>query len=306
MTNQTNYDILIVGGGPAGATAALYGARAGLSVLLLEKMVLGGEIVSTERLDNYPGFPGGITGAEFGQLLEEQLAQLHVPVKPVSVEQVSLKGDLKKVFTSGGEETARSIIIATGTVPNLLNVKGEQALLGRGVSYCATCDAAFFRNKEVAVVGGGDSALEETLFLSRFASKIYIIHRRDAFRGIKALQDKVLSLPNVEVLWKSTIQSIEGEKKVDGLAIQQEGQARLLPVQGLFVYVGRKANTGFLGDELPLDDSGFIATNAKMETSLPLVYAAGDVRRKGLRQVVTAASDGAIAATAAAHALMGV
>jgi thioredoxin reductase (NADPH) len=306
MSDQKIYDILIVGGGPAGAAAALYGARAGLSVLLLEKMVLGGEIVSTERLDNYPGFPGGITGAEFGQLLEEQLAQLHVPVKPVSVEQVSLIGELKKAFTSGGEETARSMIIATGTVPNLLNVKGEQAFLGRGVSYCATCDAAFFRNKEVAVVGGGDSALEETLFLSRFASRIYIIHRRDAFRGIKALQDKVLSLPNVEVLWKSTIQSIEGDKKVEGLIIQQEGQARLLPIQGLFVYVGRKANTGFLGDELPLDDSGFIVTNAKMETSLPLVYAAGDVRRKGLRQVVTAASDGAIAATAAAHALMGV
>lgn len=305
MTDHKIYDILIVGGGPAGATAALYGARAGLSVLLLEKMVLGGEIVSTERLDNYPGIPGGITGAEFGQLLEDQLKQLHVPVKPVSVEQASLKGELKKVFTTGGEEVARSLIIATGTVPNLLNVKGEQALLGRGVSYCATCDAAFFRNKEVAVVGGGDSALEETLFLSRFASKVYIIHRRDAFRGIKALQDKVLSLPNVEVLWKSTILGIEGENKVEGLTIQQEGQVRLLPVQGLFVYVGRKANTGFLGDELPLDENGFIVANEKMETALSMVYAAGDVRRKGLRQVVTAASDGAIAATAAAHALMG-
>ncbi len=305
MIDHKVYDILIVGGGPAGATAALYGARAGLSVLLLEKMVLGGEIVSTERLDNYPGFPGGITGAEFGQLLEDQLALLHVPVKPDSVEQVSLKGEIKKVFTAEGEETARSLLIATGTVPNLLNVKGEQALLGRGVSYCATCDAAFFRNKEVAVVGGGDSALEETLFLSRFASKIYLIHRRDAFRGIKALQDKVLSLPNVEVLWKSTIQSIEGEKRVEGLTIQQEGQARLLSVQGLFVYVGRKANTAFLEDELPLDENGFIVTNEKMETVLSMVYAAGDVRRKWLRQVVTAASDGAIAATAAAHALMG-
>lgn len=305
MKDSKIYDILIIGGGPAGATAALYGARAGLSVLVLEKMVLGGEIVSTERLDNYPGFPGGITGAEFGERLEEQLKQLDVPIKSDLVEKVSLKGELKRVFTAGGEETARSVIIATGTVPNLLNVKGEQALLGRGVSYCATCDAAFFRNKEVAVVGGGDSALEETLFLSRFASKIYIIHRRDAFRGIKALQDKVLSLSNVEVLWKSTIQSIEGEKKVEGLTIQQDGKARLLPVQGLFVYVGRKANTCFLGDELPLDDNGFIVANEKMETTLSMVYAAGDVRRKGLRQVVTAASDGAIAATTAAHALIG-
>ncbi len=304
MAERNIYDLLIVGGGPAGATAALYGARAGLSVLLLEKMVLGGEIVSTERLDNYPGFPAGITGAEFGQLLEQQLQRYGVPVQPAQIEQVSLKGEVKKAFFSAGEAAARAVIIATGTVPNQLNVRGEKELLGRGVSYCATCDAAFFRNKEVAVVGGGDAALEETLFLSRFASKIYLIHRRDAFRGIKVLQDKVLSLPNVEVLWKSTIQSIEGEKKVEGLHIQQEGQSRFLPLQGLFIYIGRKANTGFLGDELPLDEHGFIVTNEQMETALPLVYAAGDVRRKALRQVITAAADGAIAATAAAHALM--
>ncbi len=303
MAERKIYDLIIVGGGPAGATAALYGARAGLSVLLLEKMVLGGEIVSTERLDNYPGFPAGITGAEFGQLLEQQLQRHRVPVQPVEIEQVSLKSETKKVFFATGEEAARAVIIATGTVPNLLNVPGEKELLGRGVSYCATCDAAFFRNKEVAVVGGGDAALEETLFLSRFASKIYLIHRRDAFRGIKALQEKVFSLPNVEILWKSTIQSIEGEKKVEGLHIQQEGRARFLPLQGLFVYIGRKANTGFLGDELPLDEHGFIVTNDQMETSLPLVYAAGDVRRKGLRQVITAAADGAIAAAAAAQAL---
>ncbi|MEW5784435.1 MAG: thioredoxin-disulfide reductase [Bacillota bacterium] len=304
MSLKPGYDLVILGGGPAGATAALYGARAGLSVVVLEKMILGGEIVSTERLDNYPGFPEGITGAEFGQLLEKQLQRFAVTVKAETVEQVSFKGEGKKVYTASGEITGRAAIIATGTVSQMLNVDGEQTLRGRGVSYCATCDAAFFRGKEIAVVGGGDSALEETIFLSRFASKIYLLHRRDQFRGVKVLQDKVLSLPQVEVLWNTTVQKIEGERSVTGLQIVQKGAARFLPVKGLFIYVGRTPNTGFLVDQLPLDDSGFIATNEKMETVLPRVYAAGDVRRTPLRQVVTAAADGAVAATAAVHALM--
>lgn len=302
MTVHT-YDLVIIGGGPAGVTAAIYGVRAGLSTVLIEKMVVGGEIVSTERLDNFPGFPEGITGAEFGQLLEAQLKHFEVPVKNAVVEQVSLKGALKTVFTTGGEITGRAVIIATGTVPNLLNVDGEQTLIGRGVSYCATCDAAFFRDKEVAVIGGGDAALEETIFLSRFASKIYLIHRRDAFRGVRALQEKIFSLPMVEVLWNTTVQDIEGERQVTGLRIMQDGKERDLPVRGVFIYVGRRPNTEFLGDEVPLDDSGYIITADNMETALTNVYAAGDARRKGLRQVVTAASDGAIAATAAAHKL---
>ena len=304
MVQQKIYDLVILGGGPAGATAAIYGSRAGLSVIVFEKMVLGGEIVSTERLDNYPGFPDGITGAEFGQLLESQVRNFGVPIKAVAVEQVSLKGDFKKVFTAGEEISGRAVIIATGTYPSLLNVDGEQTLRGRGVSYCATCDAAFFRGKEVAVVGGGDAALEETIFLSRFASKIYLIHRRDAFRGVKALQDKIFSLPQVEVLWNTTVQSIDGERQVSGLRIQQDGTERELPVKGVFIYVGRRPNTAFLGDDLPVDHSGYIITNENMETILPRVYAAGDVRRKGLRQVVTAAADGAVAASAAVHALM--
>ena len=293
------YDLVIVGGGPAGATAALYGARAGLSVVVLEKMLLGGEIVSTERLDNYPGFPEGITGADFGQLLEEQLKRWKVPVKKVVAEQVSLKGEVKKVFAAGEEIAGRAVIIATGTVPAMLNVDGEQTLRGRGVSYCATCDAAFFRGKEIAVVGGGDAALEETLFLARFATKIYLIHRRDAFRGVKELQERVLALPQVEVLWNTTVQKIAGERKVEALALIQDGRERNLPVSGVFIYIGRQPNTAFLRDELPLDEGGYIITNENMETALPLVYAAGDVRLKGLRQVITAAADGAIAATAA-------
>jgi thioredoxin reductase (NADPH) len=305
MKQNEVYDMLIIGGGPAGVTAALYGARAGLSVLLLEKMITGGEIVSTERLDNYPGFPEGITGAEFGELLAGHLKSLSVPVRFEAVEEVSLRGEQKKVFTNGEEYPAQNVVIATGTVPNLLNVSGELELRGKGVSYCATCDAAFFRGKEVAVVGGGDAALEEALFLARFAKKIYVIHRRDSFRAVKVLQDRLFDLPNVQVLWNSTVQKMEGEKRLTGLRILHDGKELLLSVDGVFVYVGRVPNTAFLQNQLDLDERGFICTNEKMETSLPGVYAAGDVRRKELRQVVTAAADGAIAATMIARSVYG-
>jgi thioredoxin reductase (NADPH) len=303
MAQNHLYDMLVLGGGPAGVTAAIYGARAGLSVILLEKMIVGGEIVSTERLDNYPGFPDGVTGAEFGLLLEKQLNRFGVEARAALIEQVSLKGEVKKIFTASGELSGRSIVIATGTVPRLLNVGGELSLRGRGVSYCATCDAAFFRGKDLAVVGGGDAALEETIFLSRLAGKIYLIHRRDALRGVKVLRDKVFALPNVEILWNTTVQKIEGERRVEGVRIAESGRERLLPLDGIFIYVGRMPNTVFLGDELPLDDQGYIVTNEKMETVLPRVYAAGDVRRKELRQVITAAADGAVAATMATRAL---
>jgi len=302
MVEKQLYDLIILGGGPAGFTAALYGVRAGLSVLILEKMMLGGEIVSTDRLDNFPGFPEGISGAEFGMLLQQQADNLSIPVKNVEIESVSLDGEIKKVTTPDQEFEGKTVLIATGTEPNLLGARGEKELLGRGVSYCATCDAAFFKDKEVAVVGGGNAALEETIFLDRFASKIYLIHRRDQFRGVKGLQDKVLGLSGVEVLWNTTVSEIEGEKKVRGLQIKQEGKDRFLGVDGIFIYAGRTANAPYLQDEaIEVSDTGFIITNEKMETSLPGVYAAGDIRRKFLRQVITAAADGAVAATAAAQ-----
>ncbi len=304
MTGKQTHDLIILGGGPAGVTAALYGVRAGLSVVVLEKMTLGGEIVSTDRLDNFPAFPEGISGAEFGMLLQQQLDNLSVPVYTADVEKVSLEGELKKISTSAGEFNGKAVLIATGTVPNLLGAEGEQEFVGRGVSYCATCDAAFFRGKEVAVVGGGNAALEETIFLHRFVSKIYLIHRRDQFRGVKGLQDKVLELPNVEVLWNTTVSKIEGENKVSGLHLKQEGEDRFLEVSGVFIYAGRQTNAPFL-EGVPIETSknGFIETSEKMETSLPGVYAAGDIRKKFLRQVITAASDGAIAASAVAQKL---
>lgn len=302
MDKEKLFDMVIIGGGPAGVTAALYAARAGLSSVIIEQMTLGGEICSTDRLDNFPGFPDGITGAEFGMLLQKQMENMNVPVEAGPVEKVDLAGDVKTVVTSAGEFKGKTVLIATGTEPNLLGIEGELELRGRGVSYCATCDAAFFRNKTIAVVGGGDAALEETLFLSRFAEKLYLIHRRDQFRGCDWLQQKVLQVPNVEILWNTTVSKIEGDKKVSSLQIKQDGKDRPLPADGIFIYAGRLPNTAYLeGVELETDDRGFIVTGSKMETSLPGVYAAGDIRRKFLRQVITAAADGAIAATAAAQ-----
>ncbi len=302
MENRQLYDMVIIGGGPAGATAALYAARAGLKSVILEQMNIGGEIVATDRLDNYPGFPEGIAGAEFGMLLEQQMESFNVPVEMSQVENVSLQEEVKEIVTSAGTFKGKTILIATGTEPNLLGVEGETELLGRGVSYCATCDAAFFRGKTVGVVGGGDAALEETVFLSRFVEKAYLIHRRDQFRGCNWLQNKVLELPNVEVLWNTKVSRIEGDNKVSALHVNQDGRDRRLEAEGLFIYAGRIPKTEFLKDiQLEQDERGFIVTSAKMETSLEGVYAAGDIRKKYLRQVITAASDGAIAATAAAQ-----
>ncbi len=305
MSEPNIYDILIIGGGPAGATAAVYGARAGHTVLVLEKMLVGGEIVSTERLDNYTGFPDGISGPEFGRLLGRQLQRFSVPVQPVIVEQASFNGAVKKVVTSSGDFAGRTAIIASGTIPNLLNVPGEEKLKGRGVSYCATCDAMFFRNRDIAVVGGGDAALEEAIFLAGFARRVYILHRRNAFRGVKSLQDRLLALPNVEVLWKSTVIRMEGREKFEGLRILRDGAEEDLMVQGVFVYVGRRPNTGFVQDQVALNENGYVLAGEKTETSLPGVYAAGDVRVKELRQVITAAADGAVAATMASRFLHG-
>ena len=302
MDQKQQYDLVIIGGGPAGAAAALYAARAGLSAIILEQMTFGGEIIATDRLDNYPAFPDGISGAEFGMLLQRQIENLNVPIHSAQVENVSLTREIKEVITADGIYAGKTVLIATGTEPNLLGVEGETKLRGRGVSYCATCDAAFFRGKTVAVVGGGNAALDETIFLARFAAKIYLIHRRDQFRGVKGLQEKVLSLPQVEVLWNTTVSKIEGDKKVSSLQIVREGRGDQLAVDGLFIYAGRKPNAAFLkGLAIETDESGFIVTTEKMETSLPGVYAAGDIRHKFLRQVVTAVADGAIAATAAAQ-----
>lgn len=303
MSHDQLYDLIVLGGGPAGVSAAIYGARAGLSVIVLEKMLIGGRLVSVDRIENYPGFPDGITGPELGLLFDKHLRRFKVKIETAQAEQVSFKGAQKKVFTTNGEINGRAAVIATGTMPKLLQVEGESDLYGRGISHCASCDAAFFRGKEVAVVGGSSAALEETLFIARFAKKVYLIHNRNVFRAVQSLQEQVFALPNVEVLWNTTVQKIEGEKRVTGLRLLQDDRERVLPVDGVFILTGRIPSSTFLRDEVALDESGYIITDEYMETSLSRVYAAGDVRRTTLRQIVTAAADGAIAATYAARSL---
>ena len=271
-------------------------------MILLEKMLIGGRLVSVERIENYPVFPKAFPDLELGLLLDKQLRSFEVRIEASQAEQVSFKGELKKVFTPEGEFNGRAVVIATGTMPKLLQVEGEEDLRGRGISHCASCDAAFFRGKGVAVVGGSSAALEETLFIARFAAKVYLIHNRDTFRAPQALQERIFALPNVEIIWNSTVQKIEGEQKVTGVRLLQEDHERE-PVDGIFVLTGRIPSTDFLRDELSLDESGYIITNELMETSQSRVYAAGDVRRTPLRQIITAAADGAIAATAAARSL---
>lgn len=298
------YDLLILGAGPAGLAAAIYGCRANLRVLIFEQMLAGGEITSTDRLDNYPGFPEGIGGAEFGQLLEQQARRFGAEIISATIDKALLEGEVKKIVTSRGSFYGRTIVIATGTVPRFLGVPGEEKLRGKGISFCATCDGPFFREKKVAVIGGGDAALQEALFLTRFAQQIYLIHRRDELRAVPYLQEQVFKQPRIEILWDTIVKGFYGGQKVEKLALQnvKSGQTADLPVDGAFLYIGRVPNTGFF-QGVEMDSQGYIITSEEMETSLPGVFAAGDVRRKFLRQVITAASDGAIAAMIAVRYL---
>ncbi len=291
------YDLLILGAGPAGLTAAIYGRRADLSVLVLEQMTPGGEITSSDHLDNYPGFPEGISGVDFGLSLEKQALRFGAEIVFASIEKADVLGDIKKISTSGGDFYGRTVVVATGTVPNLLGVPGEELLRGRGISFCATCDGPFFHDGKVAVIGGGDAAVKEALYLTRFVDQIYLIHRRDKLRAVSFLQDQILRHPKVQVLWDTIVKSFDGDQQLEKITIEnlKDSTTSELPVDGAFLYVGRIPNTSFLNG-LETDKQGYIITNEETETSVPGVFAAGDVRRKFLRQVITAASDGAVAA----------
>lgn len=294
------YDMIILGAGSAGLTAALYGGRAGLDVLVVENMIPGGEITSTEQMDNYPGFPEGIGGMEFGQLLEQHARRFGAELLSSTIEGVELREEPKSVRTSSGMYFGRSVIVATGTSPSLLGVPGENELSGRGISFCATCDGPFFKQKRVAVIGGGDSAVEEALYLTRFAEKVFLIHRRDKLRAVQVLQDKIIKHPQVEILWDSVVSEFIGENKLEKIKVKhvKDGSISEIPVDGTFLYVGRIPKAGFI-EGVEKDPQGYIITNEEMETGIPGVYAAGDIRRKFLRQVITAAADGAIAASVA-------
>ena len=292
------YEVIIIGGGPAGLTAGLYAARAGLTTLLIEKGIFGGQITYAEHVENFAGFPEGISGMELGEKMHVQAEKYGLKTTTAEVTGLEIKGALKVVKTTEGDFTARAVILAGGAVRRKLAVEGESRLTGRGVSYCAVCDAAFFRDQKVAVVGGGDTAITEALHLTKFATKITIIHRRNQLRAAQILQEKVLSEAKIDFLWDTTIAAIEGKDNVERLKLLnvKTNQSSFLEVNGVFISVGTNPDTEYLRGILPLDESGYIITNEKMETSLSGVLAAGDIRHNSARQAITAAGDGATAA----------
>jgi thioredoxin reductase (NADPH) len=295
------YDIAIIGGGPAGLSAAIYAARGGLSTILFEKALLGGQIVVTNEVENYPGFEETLTGFELIEKMKKQAEKFSAQITLENVKAIGMEGLCKIVETEKGQYRAKSVVIATGAHPRKLAVPGEEGFSGRGVSYCATCDGALYRDKVVAVVGGGDSALEEALFLTKFAKKVYIIHRRDKLRAVKVVQERAQENPKIEFVLSTVVQGITGDKVVEKLHLynREKQDYTTLAVDGVFIYVGIIPNNGLVESRVELDAQGFILTDETMHTNIPGIYAAGDIRAKVLRQVVTAASDGATAAFSA-------
>jgi len=292
------YEVIIVGGGLAGLTAGLYSSRAGLTSILIEKGIFGGQITYAEHVENFTGFPQGISGQELGEKMHEQARKHGLKILTAEVTGLEMQGEMKLVKTTEGDYTGRTVIMAGGAVRRKLGVEGETRLTGRGVSYCAVCDSAFFRDQRVAVVGGGDTAITEALHLAKFASNITIIHRRDQLRAGHVLQEKLRSEPKIDFLWDTTVTAIEGADMVERIKLLnvKTGQGAEMEVSGVFVSVGTNPDTEYVKTILPLDESGYIITNEKMETPVPGIFAAGDIRHNSARQAITAAGDGATAA----------
>jgi thioredoxin reductase (NADPH) len=295
------YDLVIIGGGPAGLTAGLYAQRGRLKTLLIEKLIPGGQILTTDWVDNYPGFPEGVSGFDLVEKMRGQTDRFELPIINEEISSLSVKGHDKVIVGTQNTYIAKSVIIASGAVHKKLGVPGEALLGGKGVSYCATCDGPFFRDQEVAVVGGGDTAVQEAIFLTRFTKKVYLIHRRDQYRACRMLQEKALANQGIQPIWNARVEKIVGTGEVEGIHLKMvdDSPDRHLPVKGVFVFVGIKPNTEWLGGLLAMDGEGFIKTNDRMATSVRGIYAAGDVRHKLLRQITTAVGDGATAAFAA-------
>ena len=292
------YDMIIVGGGPGGYTAALYAARAGLDVLLIERLSAGGQMNLTSQIDNYPGFPEGVDGFTLSMNMQQQAERFGAKTKYAEVLRLELEGTVKKVHTNEGVYHAKTVVISTGANPRQLGVDRENEMIGRGVGYCAHCDGGFYRGKTVAIVGGGNSAAAEALYLSRIAKEVILIHRRDTLRATQIYHKPLMDAPNIRFLWNSRVEALLGEEVLEGVKVRnlQNGEEEVLEVQGLFVSVGRKPATDLVKDQLTLDSAGYIMAGENTKTSIPGVYAVGDVRTKELRQIVTAVADGAMAA----------
>ena len=296
------YDAIIIGGGPAGLTVGIYLSRARMDTLLIEKAMPGGQAILTEIIENYPGFPHGIAGPELMQKMEEQAVRFGLKIEYGETEEVKVKKDKVKIVKINNKEyRTLTIILASGAEASKLEVPGEEELRGRGVSYCATCDAPFFKHQKIVVVGGGDTAIEEALYLTKFVWEVTIIHRRDRLRATKILQERVFANKKINFAWDSVVTKILGKEKVEGVLIQNKktGEEKEIPCQGVFVFVGNVPNSKFLNKVVKLDQKGYIFTDDNMMTSQEGIYACGDVRKKLLRQVVTACGEGATAAYAA-------
>lgn len=299
MGNQEQkYDVVIIGGGPAGLSAGIYTSRARLKSLLIEKGAVGGRIVNAEKVENYPGFPEGVSGLDLTQSMHRQATGFGLETVTAEVNGIKINGQKKIVQTSQGDFVVRAVIIAGGAEQQKLEVPGETGFTGRGVSYCATCDAAFFREKPVAVVGGGDAAITEAIQLTKFASRVVVIHRRHELRATRILQERAFAEPRIEFLWDTVVTEVLGDTFVNRLRVRNiaTGQESFLDVDGVFVSVGFKPGTDYLKGMLPLDATGAIVTNDRMETGVAGIFAAGDIRGNSIRQVVSAAGDGATAA----------
>jgi len=294
---NTIYDMIIIGGGPAGYTAALYAARAGLSVVIFEKMAVGGQMTLTDTIENYPGFDEGIEGFMLGMKMQQQAEKYGAVTKYTEVTNVNLESKIKEITTFDGTYLAKTIVISTGANPKELNLPNEASLIGRGIHYCAHCDGRFYKDKTVIVVGGGNSAVGDALYLSRLAKKVILVHRRDTLRATKIYNESLNNADNIEILWNSrVIDTIKEEKLTKAKLLNVlTNEETLIDVDGIFVSIGRKPNTEFLNGILELEN-GYIVADETTQTSIPGVYAVGDVRTKTLRQVVTAVSDGAVAA----------
>ena len=291
------YDMVILGGGPGGYTAALYAARAGLDTVVLERLSAGGQMALTSEIDNYPGFPEGIDGFELGMKFQEQAEKFGAKTEYAEVRGLELHSDPKVLHTSEGDFLARTVVIATGAGPRKLGLPDEERLTGRGVHYCAHCDGMFYRGKTVAIVGGGNSAAAEALYLSRVAKRVILIHRRDSLRATKIYHEPLKNLSNLEFYWNSAVTELIGDERLRAVRVKNllSGEEEELQIDALFVSIGRKPATDLVAGQLELEN-GYIAADESTQTSIPGVYAVGDIRTKALRQIITAASDGANAA----------
>lgn len=308
MLANTFYDLVILGGGPAGLTAGLYAKRSYLKTILIEKGPLGGQVLYTDFIENYPGFPEGISGYELMELFKKHVEKFGLPIHYDEAIDFAGLGDYKEIVLSSGKTIkTKAIILALGAKPKTLNIPGEKEYTGKGVSYCAICDGPFYRDEIVAVVGGGNTALQEALFLAKIARKVYLIHRRESFRATAILQERVLSEPKIEVLWPVVVEKIEGSDKVERIIIKslKEDKTEELKVSGIFIFIGLSPQTDWLKGKIDLDENGFIIVDRDMRTNVPGVFACGDVVSKKFRQIINACGEGAVAALSAEEYIKG-